>query len=70
MKNTDRTDLEIQNIMHDINEVARKHNVAILLVAHYKKLNKDKPDNDSFKDASAIKQVSNVIIHITRNYEE
>jgi len=61
-----RTDLEIQNIMHDINEIARKHNVAIFLVAHYKKLNGTEPDNDSFKDAVSIKQVSNIIIHITR----
>lgn len=70
MKGNERTDLEIQNIMHDINEVARKYDIAILLVAHYRKLNKEKPDNDSFKDASAIKQVSNVIIHITRDYDE
>ena len=65
-----RTDLEIQNIMHDINEIARKHNVAIFLVAHYKKLNGTEPDNDSFKDAVSIKQVSNIIIHITREWED
>jgi hypothetical protein len=61
-----RTDLEIQNIMHEINEIARKYNVAIFLVAHYKKLNWTEPNNDSFKDASAIKQVANIIIHIIR----
>ena len=64
-----RTDLEIQNIMHDINEVARKYNVAVFLIAHYKKLNWTDPDNDSFKDASAIKQVANIIIHIVRDWE-
>jgi len=63
-----RTDLEIQNIMHDINEVARKHNVAVFLVAHYKKLDWKKPNNDSFKDASAIKQVANYVIHIIRDW--
>ena len=66
----ERTDLEIQNIMHDINEVARKFNVAVFLVAHYKKLNWTEPDNDSFKDASAIKQVWNIIIHLIRETDE
>ena len=70
MDEKSRTDLEIQNIMHDINEIARKHNVAIFLVAHYKKLNGTEPDNDSFKDAVSIKQVSNIIIHITREWED
>jgi archaellum biogenesis ATPase FlaH len=61
-----RNDLEIENTMHKINEISRKHNVAIFLVAHYRKLNNSFPTNDSFKDASAIKQVANVIIHIVR----
>lgn len=65
-----RTDLEIQIIMHKINEVARKFNVAIFLIAHYRKLDKKWPDNDSFKDASAIKQVANVIIHIKQDVDE
>ena len=55
--------------MHDLNEIARKYNVAIFLVAHYRKLNSSDPNNDSFKDASAIKQVSNIIIHITREWD-
>ena len=63
---TQRTDLEIQNIMQDINDIARDYNVAVFIVAHYKKLNWQEPDNDSFKDASAIKQVANIIIHIVR----
>ena len=53
--------------MHKINEIARKHNVAIFLVAHDRKLNNTQPNNDSFKEASAIKQVANIIIHITRD---
>jgi len=32
----ERLDLQIQNVMHKINEVARKRNVAVILVAHYK----------------------------------
>lgn len=70
MNNEERTDLEIQNIMHDINEVARNYNVAVFLVAHYRKLYWQEPDNDSFKDASAIKQVWNIIIHIVRENDE
>jgi archaellum biogenesis ATPase FlaH len=63
-----RTDLEIENIMHDINEVARTFNVAIFILAHYRKLNNSEPTNDAFKDASAIKQVANIIIHIVRDW--
>lgn len=70
----DRHDLKIQGIMHQLNELARKRNVAIILVAHYKK-NKafgqlDIPSYDDFKDGSAIKQVANIIIQITRDIEE
>jgi hypothetical protein len=53
--------------MHDINEVARTFNVAIFILAHYRKLNNSEPTNDAFKDASAIKQVANIIIHIVRD---
>lgn len=70
MDEKSRTDLEIQNIMHDINEVARKYNIAVFLVAHYKKLNGSEPDNDSFKDAVSIKQVANIIIHINREWDD
>lgn len=65
----DRVDLQIENVMHNINEIARKYNVAIFVVAHYRKLNKTTPDNDSFKDASAIKQTANIIIHIIRDFD-
>lgn len=65
----ERLDLQIQNVMHRINEVARKRNVAVILVAHYKN-NRDKkwdrPSYSDFKDASALKQVANVIIQIER----
>ena len=64
-----RVDLEIESIMQEINEVARNYNVAVFLVAHYKKLNWDSADDDSFKDASWIKQVANITIHISREWE-
>lgn len=64
-----RTDLEIESIMHDINEIARKYNVAVFLLAHYRKLNDKEAGNDSFKDAAWIKQVANIIIHISRDWD-
>lgn len=64
-----RTDLEIENIMHDINEICRIYNVAVFLLAHYRKLNWESPTNDAFKDASWIKQVANIIIHISREWD-
>ncbi len=72
IKKSDRHDLEIQNIMHRINEIARKYNIAVFLVAHYKyKIQWQKEhSNDSFKDGSAIKQVANIIIHIHRDIED
>jgi hypothetical protein len=66
----ERHDIQIQNVMHRINELARKHNIAVILVAHYRKWsNNEYPDYDEFKDWSAIKQVANIIIQITRDFE-
>jgi len=66
-----RHDLQIQNVMHQLNEIARQYDVAVFIVAHYVK-NKafglsDIPSYDDFKDGSAIKQVANIIIQITRD---
>lgn len=68
----ERLDLQIQNVMHKINEIARKNNVAVLLVAHYRNNTPkmkagDRPDPSWFRDASAIKQVANVIVQIDRD---
>lgn len=35
-EDSDRLDLQIKNVMHDLNELARKHNIAIIIVAHYR----------------------------------
>ena len=68
-----RLDLEITDVMHDINELARKHNIAIFLVAHYKNNTGEKydtrPDPSYFKDAAAIKQVANYVIQIQRDFD-
>ena len=67
----DRNDIHIQNFMHKLNEIARNKNVAIILVAHYRKWSdNDYPSYDEFKDGSAIKQVANIIIQITRNFDD
>lgn len=67
----ERLDLQIQNAMHKINEVARKNNVAIFLVAHYRQLWREeksaRPHYWMFKDWASIKQVANIIIQITRD---
>ena len=71
MSGKDRHDLIIQWVMHRINELARKHNVAVFLVAHYRKgNNEDEPSMDEFKDGSAIKHVANVVIQITRDDDD
>ena len=65
-KNKERTDLEIQDVMHKLNDLVRKHNIALFLVAHYKgNTSKEKePYPDMFKDGAAIKQVANIIIQL------
>lgn len=71
MDNSERHDLQIQNVMHRINEIVRKRNVAVFLVAHYRNYtDKENPDPSDFKDWAAIKQVSNVIIQITKAEED
>jgi len=68
MDKDERHDIQIQNVMHRLNEITRRRNVAILLVAHYRKWSNDyEPSYDEFKDGSAIKHVANVIIQITRD---
>jgi hypothetical protein len=57
--------------MHKLNEIARNKNISIILVAHYRKWSdNDYPSYDEFKDGSAIKQVANVIIQITRDFDD
>ncbi len=71
-KNQERTDLEIQNVMHKLNDVVRKENIALFLVAHYKwNTSKEKhPTPDMFKDWAAIKQVANIIIQLEQADDE
>lgn len=67
MWKSERRDLEIQEVMHKLNDLVRDYNITIFLVAHYSnsKTIWDKPHPWMFKDGSAIKQVVNFIIQIT-----
>lgn len=70
---SDRLDLQIKNVMHDLNELARKHNIAIIVVAHYRNTTwrerwKDMVPNPwYFRDSSSLKQVAHKIIQIVRD---
>jgi len=67
----ERLDLQIKNAMHRINEIARKRNVAVFLIAHYKNnVWNWSPAPNWFRDAAAIKQVANIIIQIDREYDD
>ncbi len=35
-EDSNRLDLQIKNVMHKLNEIARRRNVAVFLIAHYK----------------------------------
>jgi len=64
----DRNDLKIEEVMYKLKDIWRRYNIAIILIAHYKKLWKDaKPNDESFKDSIAIAQVANKVIHIYRD---
>lgn len=63
-----RDDLKIKQVMYKIKDIGRRYWIAIILVAHYKKLGKDtKPDDESFSWWNAIAQVANKVIHLYRN---
>lgn len=67
--NQQRLDLQVKDVMHRINEITRKYNVAVLLVAHYRNNTSDWiPSMSFFRDGSAIKQVANVIIQLKREW--
>jgi replicative DNA helicase len=54
--------------MYKLKDIWRRYNIAIILIAHYKKLGKDnKPNDESFKDSMAITHVANKVIHLYRD---
>lgn len=63
-----RRDLIIEDVMQQINEIARQYNIIIMIIAHYRKLEKNsRPTVNDFKDSIAIAQICNKIIHIYRD---
>jgi len=60
----------IEKIMIKMARLAIETNIAIILVAHYRKLNGNKPTMDSFKDSMSIVQNSNTVINLWRNREQ
>jgi hypothetical protein len=67
--NQERQDLLIEKVLLQLNDIVRKYNIIILLVAQYKaniNTKPGRPSNDWFRWSSAIKQTVNMILHITR----
>lgn len=62
----ERQDLKIEEMMYKIKNLTRKYNIAIILIAHFKKVNW-KPDENSFKDSIAITQVANKVLILHRD---
>lgn len=68
----ERLDLQIKNVMHQLNELARKYNIAIIMVAHYRnntwreKWRDMKPNPTYFRDSSSLKQIAHKIIQLVR----
>lgn len=65
----EREDLEIEWAMKKINEIARRRNVAVFLIAHYNSAwsSDAAPSLSQFKWSSSIKQIANIAIQIVRD---
>lgn len=60
----------IEQVMVRLGAIARKCKISIIIVAHYRKLNGNRPTMDSFKDSIAIVQNSTTVINLWRNRED
>ena len=69
VKDSSKTDY-IEQIMIRLRLLAIRIGVSIIIVAHYRKLNGNRPTLDSFKDSIAIVQNASTVINIFRNREE
>lgn len=65
----DRQDLKIEQMMYKIKNLSRKYNIAIILIAHFRKV-EWMPTMNSFKDSVAITQVPNKVILLYRDLLE
>src|SRR5262249_50697144 len=66
----DSAALRIENTMKLLKQAAEAHDLALLVIAHYRKLNGRQPTLDSFKDSSAISQNASVVINLWRDRAE
>lgn len=64
--NKERQDLRIEETMYAIKNISRRYNIAIILIAHFKKI-EWRPNENSFKDSISIVQVANKVILIHRD---
>lgn len=69
VKDSSKTDF-IEHIMIRLRILAIRLNISIIIVAHYRKLNGNRPTLDSFKDSIAIVQNASTVINLWRNREE
>jgi replicative DNA helicase len=68
-KETSKADY-IESVMLRIKSLQNRTGARVLLVVHYRKLNKQEPDLDSFKDSISIVQNANYVINIWRKRSE
>lgn len=57
----------IEQLMVRLKDIQRRTGAAIILVAHYRKMNGQKPTLDSFKDSIAIVQNANYVMNLWRD---
>lgn len=67
MKGDDNKANYVEHVMIRIKQLQNKTGARVILIAHYKKLNGQKPSDDSFKDSMAIAQNANYTIHLWRD---
>lgn len=57
----------VERVMVRLKHCQNKNGARIILIAHYRKLNGQKPTDGAFKDSMAIAQNANYIIHLWRD---
>lgn len=62
--------LSVENFMKRLSKLVSENSLRIMMASHYKKLGKDKPNNESFKDAQAIAQNATTTIHFYKNNDD
>ena len=70
LEDKENKQLSVENFMKQLSKLVSENSLRVIMASHYKKLGKDKPNNEAFKDAQAIAQNATTTIHFYKNNED